>query len=107
MLATKVFPPTISLMMVRDQESDRLELSRLMAAAVINPKFCRLLLEDPGLALEAGFQGETFSFSGEERDLIMSIRAESLADLAGQLARTFVEHVPLEHSVPLGSPLGY
>jgi hypothetical protein len=105
MVATRIFSPAISLM-VRDQENDCLELSRLLAAAVVNPRFCRLLLEDPELALETGYQGETFSFSIEERDLIMSIRADTLSNLAAQLARTFVAQVPVEHSVPLVSSLG-
>jgi hypothetical protein len=106
MLATKVFPYSISLM-VRSSASDRLEVSRLLAAAVVSPKFCHLLLEDPELALEAGFQGETFSFTEEESDLIRSIRADSLADLANQLARTFVEQMPANHTAQLVNALGY
>jgi len=110
MLETKVCRPSISLM-VRGLESDRLELSRLMAAAVVSPKFCHLLLEDPELALETGFQGETFSFTEEERDLIRSIRADSLADLANQLAQTFIEQMPanhpVHHPIQLASSFGY
>ncbi len=108
MLETKAYQPSVSLM-VRDLSSDRLELSRLLAAAVVNPKFCRLLLEDPELALEADFQGESFSFTDEERDLIKSIRADSLVDLANQLARTFGEHLhmPMNRPVQLSNFLGY
>ena len=65
------------------------ELSRLLAAATINHRFCCLLLEEPELAIRNGFQGETFLFTPEEFALILSIRAESLADLANQLVRTF------------------
>lgn len=106
MIETKTYHPPISLM-VRGLSSDRLELSRLLAAAVVNPKFCHLLLEDPELALETGFQGETFSFTDEERDLVKSIRADSLAGLASQLARTFNEHIPMNRSVQLTSSFGY
>jgi hypothetical protein len=110
MLETKIYNPPISLM-VRGLESDRLELSRLMAAAAVNPKFCNLLLEDPELALATGFHGETFSFTDEERDLIRSIRADSLADLACQLAQTFIEPLPanppVHHPFQSASSLGY
>ena len=94
MLPTKTYQPTISLML-QDQPDDRMELSRLMAAAVINPKFCDLLLKDPDTAIKGGFQGEDFSFSDGERDLILSIRTNSLSDLAGQLSRTFEEYLPV------------
>jgi hypothetical protein len=106
MLETKLYHPAISLM-VHSSESDCLEISRLLAAAVVNPKFRHLLLEDPEMALEAGFQGESFSFTDEGRDLIKSIRACSLPDLAGQLARTFVVPVPVNHPVQLASSFGY
>ena len=94
MLETKTFRPAVALM-PRGLADNCLEVSRLLAAAVVNPQFCDLLLEDPALALKTGFQGETFSFNNEERNLILSIRADSLADLANQLARTFNEHLRL------------
>jgi hypothetical protein len=70
-----------------------MELSRLMAAAVVSPKFCNMLLKDPVGAIKYGYEGEKFSFSNGERDLILSIRSNSLADLAGQLSRTFDENL--------------
>jgi hypothetical protein len=69
MIETKIYNPPISLIS-RSLSDGRLELSRLLAAAVINPEFCHLLLDDPELALESGFQGEDFLFTEEERDLI-------------------------------------
>lgn len=60
-------------------------LSRVFAAAVVNHQFRNMLLNDPYAALENGYLGETFKLSDEERDLIISIRAESLADLARQV----------------------
>jgi len=91
MIQTRTYQLPISLLL-RSQSDDRLELSRLLAAAVVNQQFCHLLLEDPEQALKNGFQGESFLFTEEERDLILSIRTDSLADLANQLVRTFNEH---------------
>lgn len=61
------------------------EISRLMAAAVVDRKFRQLLLRDPVRALEKGYRGKSFSFSKSERDLICSVRADSLAELAEEL----------------------
>jgi hypothetical protein len=63
-------------------------LSRMFAAAVVNQQFCDTLLHDPSLALQNGYLGETFSLRKEEEDLIISIRAHSLSDLAKQVNRS-------------------
>lgn len=63
------------------------ELSRLITAAVVNQKFCTLLLTNPAMALATGYNGELFRLATEEQELILSIRATSLADFATQLAR--------------------
>lgn len=89
MLPTTTYQSPISLALPQQASNDRVELSRLMAAAIISPKFCNLLLRDPDMAIRTGFQGEEFSFSDDQRDLILSIRTNSLADLADQLSRTF------------------
>jgi hypothetical protein len=47
-----------------------------------------MLLQDPNTALRNGYLGETFSLSKEEQDLIVSIRANSLSDLAKQVNRS-------------------
>jgi hypothetical protein len=104
MIESKIFNPPIS-MIAPNMPDGRLEMSRLLAAAAINTEFCRQLLADPISALRHGFQGEDFSFTEEERDLILSIRARSLAELASELARTFNEHLHLgiKHTVqPIG-----
>jgi len=94
---TLLVPITIE---IQPTPNDHLELNRLLAAAAINGQFCRLLLDDPALALQSGYQGETFLLSEEERALILSIRADSLTDLARELIRTFGErpHPCLTHS---------
>jgi hypothetical protein len=61
------------------------ELSRLLTAAVINQKFCKLLLTNPAIAMATGYNGEPFSLASEERDLILSIHAKSLPEFAMQL----------------------
>jgi hypothetical protein len=63
-------------------------LSRVFSAAVVNRQFCNMLLEDPHVALKKGYLGEKFSLSREEEDLIVSIRANSLSDLARQVNRS-------------------
>jgi hypothetical protein len=62
------------------------ELSRLLTAAVINPRFCHLLLTYPAKALAVGFNGESFSLAMDERERVLSIRAKNIADFARQLA---------------------
>lgn len=61
------------------------ELSRLLTAAVVNQKFCKLLLANPARALDSGYNGELFSLESEEKDRVISIHAKSLADFANQL----------------------
>lgn len=60
-------------------------LTRVFAAAVVSRQFCRTLLQDPVAALQTGYLGETFKLSDEEHNLLISIHAENLADLARQV----------------------
>ncbi|HEX7972769.1 MAG TPA: hypothetical protein VF498_00030 [Anaerolineales bacterium] len=64
------------------------EISRLLTAAVVNQKFRKLLLNSPAAALASGYNGEPFRLATEEKNLVLSIRAQSLADFARQLADT-------------------
>jgi hypothetical protein len=107
-MQTETIQSTVSLV-IQDISVNRLELSRLMAAAVVNQQFCNLLLDNPEQALDNGYQGERFIFTKQERDLILSIRADSLADLADKLARTLNEqhHYGMKHPVRLMANLGY
>jgi hypothetical protein len=61
------------------------ELSRLLTAAVVNQRFCKLLLANPASALASGYNGESFRLGKEEHDFILSIQAKNLADFARQL----------------------
>lgn len=74
-IKVKVAPP------VRDSK----ELSRVFAAAVVSRQFCDMLLTNPQEALRNGYLGESFLLTKEESELIASIRAESLSDLARQV----------------------
>jgi hypothetical protein len=65
-------------------------LSRMFAAAVVNRQFCEMLLNNPEEALRKGYLGETFTLTRDECDLIVSIQARSLADLARQVNRSLV-----------------
>jgi len=62
-------------------------ISRLFAAAVVNRDFRDELLRSPEAALSSGYHGQPFALTAEERSLVVSIRAESLADLARQVNR--------------------
>jgi hypothetical protein len=88
MLTTQELKFAVPLMVSPSQE-DNLEISRLLAAAVVNPSFCDQLLVDPQLAIDKGYQGETFLLSDAVRFTLQSIRASSLAELAQQIVQAF------------------
>ncbi|HEX2980425.1 MAG TPA: hypothetical protein VHO48_09185 [Anaerolineaceae bacterium] len=79
------------------QSSPSANLSRLITAAVINQSFCRLLLTNPEKAINTGYNGETFRLDRDEKDLVLSIQANSLADFAVKLSN---QHHPAEKSKP-------
>lgn len=62
-----------------------LEVARVLAAAVVNKEFCKLLLQDPKTALEQGYEGESFLLSDQEKGFLLTNRADTLQDLAKQL----------------------
>lgn len=64
-------------------------LSKLFEAAVVNRQFCQLLLNQPETALQQGYLGNSFDLTREEQALIVSIRANSLPDLAQQVTTVF------------------
>ncbi len=63
------------------------ECSRILTAAVINRQFRQTLLNNPGKAISSGFGGEAFNISGDVKARLSSIRADSLADFASQMAQ--------------------
>ena len=60
-------------------------INKLFAAAIVNNKFCQLLLNEPKIALRQGYLGDAFDLTFEEQALIVSIRAKSLPELAQQV----------------------
>ena len=67
--------------------ADTSGLNRVFAAAVVNQPFCETLLREPERALANGFLGQPFLLTDQEKALITTIRANSLADLARQVRR--------------------
>lgn len=67
------------------------ELNRMLAAAVVSPSFCQLLLTDPVLALESGYEGSLFELSNQERDLVLNIEATTLAEFAQKVSEGQLE----------------
>jgi hypothetical protein len=88
MLTTQDLRCSVSLA-VAPSPDDHHELSRLLAAAVVNPSFCCQLLVDPLTAVDNGLHGETFVLSDAERYSLLSIRADSLAELAQGIVQAF------------------
>jgi hypothetical protein len=82
MLKTTLTPQRVS---VIDPVADRANINRLLAAAVINTGFRSLLLNNPRMALQAGFAEEQFTLSVQAEDLLASIHAPSLKEFARQL----------------------
>jgi hypothetical protein len=62
-------------------------LSRLFAAAVVSRQFRETLLQEPEAALKSGYLGQTFQLTDREKNMLCSIRAESLTDLAQKVNR--------------------
>ena len=92
---TQTRPLTIA---IQESALERLELCRLLAAATVNREYEDLLIHQPRAALEQGYQGEQFLLTREEQDLICSIHADSLAELAQILVRTIgARDVPRNH----------
>lgn len=88
MLNTRTLPLTIA---AQESVGERLELCRLLAAATVNRDFENLLINEPQVALQQGYEDERFLLTQEERDLVLSIHAGSLAELARILVRTLGE----------------
>jgi len=86
MISSQTFRTSLSVT-ITSRQTHSSELSRMFAAAVVNRQFCEALLKNPLEALQNGYLGETFLLSMEERELITSIRADSLTDLAKQMNR--------------------
>lgn len=61
------------------------EYSKILTAAVVNEKFRKLLLTNPGMAIKNGFGGEAFHLGADETRRISAIRVSTLAEFARQM----------------------
>jgi hypothetical protein len=61
------------------------DISKLLTAAVINERFRVKFLSSRKSALRDGFEGEAFRFTEEEKEQILGISANSLAEFARKL----------------------
>lgn len=62
-------------------------VNRLVSAAIVNPRFRRLLLTDPVAALAAGYNGEDFQLTSVEYAAVTSLQVSTIRDFAAQLLR--------------------
>ncbi len=65
--------------------TSKVEINRLLSAAIVSRSFCNQLLKEPQYALSKGYQGETFQLTQEERNIVLSIKAHDLASFANQV----------------------
>jgi hypothetical protein len=72
-------------------QDEHAEICRLLAAAVVNPAFCRTLLSNPAAAVQSGYLDEAFTLNDNELALLCSVQAESLSDFAQQIVWAFGE----------------
>ena len=84
------------------------ELSRLLCAAVVSPRFCDQLLKDPDGAMRSGYQSESFHLSAEERSWVLATQAVNLTDFASQLvdSQTRSQYKPISIEMPREAVLG-
>jgi hypothetical protein len=66
----------------RKVPAQRNGLHRLFAAAVVNDQFRETLLREPEAALANGYLGQPFTLSDQEKIILKSVRAKTLADFA-------------------------
>ncbi len=71
-----------------DPDDTHSGLSGLFAAAVVSQSFREMLLSDPEKALQQGYLGKGFGLSHADAELIVSLNAKSLPDLAKQVVQT-------------------
>lgn len=60
-------------------------INRLIAAALVDRNFCELLLTRPDEAVEMSYNNEDFYLTPNDKKIVVSIRAVSLADFASQI----------------------
>jgi len=87
MATPQTYQSSVLPLRVAETPRNNVGLSKLFEAAVVNRQFCQLLLSHPETALQQGYLGNVFNLSLEEQALIVSIRANSLTELAQQVTK--------------------
>ncbi len=87
MATPQTYQSSVISLKVSESPRSYCELSKLFEAAVLNRQFCYLLLNQPEIALQKGYLGNSFELTPEEQTLIISIQANSLPDLAQQVTK--------------------
>lgn len=77
---SNLYMPTTS----QYQQGKAGEMSRLINAALVDSRFCSMLLNQPEQALEQGYNGELFQLSSTDKRFILTAKAASLTDLASR-----------------------
>ena len=105
-MKTRYFSPTsINKQNGRNTLNPSGGISRLLAAAVINQSFRDLLLTRPAEALEQGYYGEEFALDSNEKNLVLSLQAKDLSELAQQIT-TYQEDKSL-HGIGYWIPVNH
>jgi hypothetical protein len=76
------------------------EMNRLLCAAVLSKSFRSMLITNPEIAVESGYQGESFNLSDEDRSWLFSIHPANLVDLAANIV-TYQQKTNQERRVKL------
>lgn len=99
LLSSSSYISNVPVRTIRDNKPDvRAECSRLLHAAVINKRFRESLLSNPLASIEAGYCGEKFQFTREQKERMNDIRATSLEDFAAQLMHVIERPVVCEYA---------
>jgi len=106
-MQTRYFSPTsINKQNGRNTLNPSGGISRLLAAAVINQGFRDLLLTRPAEALAQGYYGEEFALDHNEKNLVLSIQAKDLSELALQITTYLEDKTPhgIGYWIPVNQP---
>ena len=57
-------------------------MNHLINAALVDKRFCELLISNPKMALDQGYCGERFDLAPREKQFVLSAGASSLPDFA-------------------------
>jgi hypothetical protein len=83
LLTVPVYPVSV----VEPQAVNKAEFGRLMHAAIISTRFRTHLLTNPMAAIETGYMGESFQFSGEIKSQLRDIHAGTLEEFASKVIK--------------------